>query len=286
MGRIESRLSKDTRKDIKEKMKLQEPEDDGRDTGSWKKQDFVSPLVLLLKLARDKVPFSSDQDDNDWGPLRSIQNYLQNLNLKEVFGQLAKYHPGVPKCIFAIVPVWTSQPLVISASVDSFSANDTLYQEGRTHRTAHLKHLEESYTTPIRKKISELASSSKRFVKEYKIAKEEQSVSCNEEMIARFKRDSRLTKIHLPGIVVTWGPSGTYKPACLLDYCRFHILRPPKAEKLEQNQWTKKQPKGVDVAEWSTNKTVWPFDACAEWAGFLELAKDSATTQAIDATQW
>ena len=48
---------------------------------------------------------------------------------------------------------------------------------------------------------------------------------------------NKLKRTHLSGIVASWSPPGAYKPACLLDYCRFHMLRPLKAEALEQNGW-------------------------------------------------
>lgn len=88
--------------------------------------------------------------------------------------------------------------------------------------------------------------------------------------------------------MASWTPLGKYKPACLLDYCRFHMLRPPKAEEQEQNGWWKIKVKGagqVTREKRVTGKKVWGTDSCAEWAAFLELAKVSTAT-VTEATQW
>ena len=75
-----------------------------------------------------------------------------------------------------------------------------------------------------------------------------------EHEIADLTGKSGLMRTHLPGVVASWSPPGTYKPACLLDYCRFHMLRPPKAEELEQKGWWEIKVK--DQARRVTNKRV------------------------------
>jgi hypothetical protein len=84
-----------------------------RDAGQWTEQDFISPIVLLLKLANDKGDMSFDQEQNDWGRLWSVRKYLISLNLKEHLAEEEKYWPGMPSCILSIVPVWTSHQIVI-----------------------------------------------------------------------------------------------------------------------------------------------------------------------------
>ena len=40
-------------------------------------------------------------------------------------------------------------------------------------------------------------------------------------------------QIAIPGVFATWEPSSGYKPACLLDSCRFRVDMPPAALKKE-----------------------------------------------------
>ncbi|KAK3170609.1 hypothetical protein OEA41_002690 [Lepraria neglecta] len=177
-----------------------------RDAGQWTEQDFISPIVLLLKLANDKGHISFDQEQNDW-VREKVTSFMSNSN---DFKRLL---------------------------------SETVLQKGYIE----------------------------------------------EDEIADFKQKSKLMRTHLPGIVASWSPPGTYKPACLLDYCRFHMLRPPKAEELEQNGWWKitvKDEAGrVTRKKRVTDKKVWDTDSCAEWAAFLELAKVSTAT-VTEASQW
>lgn len=88
--------------------------------------------------------------------------------------------------------------------------------------------------------------------------------------------------VHLPGILATWSPKGNYMPPCLLDYCRFRSLRPPRAEMLDQNDWTKDEQNECVI-----KKGIWGSDSCAEWAAFLQLAnvlKDEVSV--TEASSW
>ena len=260
------------------------------DAGQWTEQDFISPIVLLLKLATDKGDISFHQEQNDWGRLWSIRQYLMSLNLKNHSAEKENYWPGMPSCILSIVPVWTSHQIVISASNDRFLVTKVLRKNGRAFRTARLNKLKASCTDAVGGKVTEFMSSSNEFKRVYEASKTgSQNRVIDEHEIADFKQKSGLIRTHLPGIVASWSPPGTYKPACLLDYCRFHMLRPPKAEELEQNCWWKipvKNKGGNTIGKKrATDKTVWDTDSCAEWAAFLELAKVSTAT-ITEATQW
>jgi hypothetical protein len=262
-----------------------------RDAGQWTEQDFISPIVLLLKLANDEGNISFDREQNDWGRLWSIRQYLSLLNLKEHRAEEERYWPGIPSCILSVVPVWTSHQIVISASNDRFLVTNALNLQGRAFRNARLSEMQASCTDAVRHKVADFMSSSNSFKQEYKASEAvlQKNGYIKEDQIAAFKQASGLMRIHLPGIVVSWSPPGTYKPACLLDYCRFHMLRPPKAEELEQKGWWKikiTNEAGVFIRMMRvTDKMVWDTDSCAEWAAFLELAKVSTAT-VTEATQW
>jgi len=197
----------------------------------------------------------------------------------------------MPSCILSIVPVWTSHQIVISASNDRFLVTRALHKMGRVFRTARLNKIRASCTDAVGEMVTDFMSSSNKFKWEYEASKTvfEEKGYIDEHEIADLKQKSRLMRIHLPGIVASWSPPGTYKPACLLDYCRFHMLRPPKAEELEQNGWWKIKVKDkagrVTGEKRVTNKKVWDIGTCAEWAAFLELAKVSTAT-VTEATQW
>lgn len=53
--------------DVKTKIEHLKKEYGNRDAGQWKEQDFISPIVLLLKLANEKgsISFDQDQAQND-----------------------------------------------------------------------------------------------------------------------------------------------------------------------------------------------------------------------------
>lgn len=140
----------------------------------------------------------------------------------------------MPSCILSIVLVWTSHQIVISASNDRFLVTKNLHKKGRAFRTARLNEMKTSCTDAVREKVTNFMSSSNEFKQEYESSKTVlQKGYIEENEIRDFKQKSRLMRIHLPGIVASWSPPGAYKPACLLDSCGFHMLRPPKAEVLE-----------------------------------------------------
>lgn len=277
-------------KSLETKIEDLKTKDGNRDAGQWTEQDFISPLILLLKLGSDRGHISFDQEQEDWGRLWSLRQYLASLNLKNNWLEGEDYWPGMPSCILSIVPVWTSHQIVISASNDRFVATKTLRKKGRAFRTARLNEMKKSCTDAVREKVTNFLSSSSKFKQEYEASKKVlQKGYIEESEIADFKQKSRLVRIHLPGIVASWLPTGIYKPACLLDYCRFHVLRPPKAEVLEQNGWWRikvKNETGQVIREKRvTDKKLWDIDSCAEWAAFLELAKVSTAT-VTEASQW
>lgn len=127
---------------------------------------------------------------------------------------------------------------MISASNDRFVATKALHKKGRACRTDCLDAIKASCTSAVQQSITDFMFSSNKFKLEYQASKtrlSKEHIEKNE--IADFKGKSRLIRIHLPGIVASWSPSGKYKSACPLDYYRFHILRPPQAEELERNDW-------------------------------------------------
>lgn len=144
-----------------------------------------------------------------------------------------------------------------------------LYRKGRAFRIARLNKMKRSCSDAVREKVTNLMSNSNRFKQEYEASKTVLHKGYIEENeIADFKQKSGLMRTHLPGIVASWSPLGAYKPACLLDYCRFHMLRPPKAEVLEQNGWWRikvKDETGQFTREKRvTDKKVWDIDSCTE----------------------
>ena len=277
-------------KNLETKIEDLKTKDGNRDAGLWSEQDYTSPIVLLLKLGNDRGVISFDQEQNDWGRLWSLRQYLASLNIKKHQAEQENYWPGMPSCIISIVPVWTSHKIVISASNDRFLATETLHKKGRAFRTAHLNEMKTSCTDAVREKVTNFMSSSNEFKQEYESSKTVlQKGYIEENEIRDFKQKSRLMRIHLPGIVASWSPPGAYKPACLLDSCGFHMLRPPKAEVLEQNGWwrikVKDETGQVTSEKRVTDKKVWDIESCAEWAAFLELAQISTAT-VIEASQW
>lgn len=67
--------------------------------------------------------------------------------------------------------------------------------------------------------------------------------------------------VHLPIVVFTWSPNGTYKRACLLDSLRFNVLRPPGAYEIEH--LPRHVPQGGGTIPTPTG--------CAEWHGFIKF---------------
>ena len=55
--------------------KIQDLKDEhgGRDAGQWTEQEFISPIVLLLKLANERGEISFEQEQHDWGRLGSVR---------------------------------------------------------------------------------------------------------------------------------------------------------------------------------------------------------------------
>lgn len=261
-----------------------------RNASKWTEEKYMSPLVLLLKLGNNRGVISFDQEYNDWGRFWSLCQYFASLNLKEHQAEEERYWPGMPSCMFSIVLVRTSHQIVISASNERFLVTETLQKKGRVFRTARLREMKTSCTVVVREKISNVMCSSHEFKQEYKASKTVLKMEYIEENeIMEFKRKTKLKRTHLTGIVASWSPQGAYKPACLLDYCRFHVLRQPKAEALEQNCWwgiqVKDETGRVTSQKRVTDKKVWNVDFCAEWPAFLELAKVSTAT-VTEASQW
>jgi hypothetical protein len=86
-------------------------------------------------------------------------------------------------------------------------------------------------------------------------------------------RETQVTPVHLPGILASWSPDGLYKPACLLDHCRFRAHRPPTAERIEQ--------------KYVLTKRVFDIDSCAEWAAYLQIASvRNNMVSVIEASPW
>jgi hypothetical protein len=162
----------------------------------------------------------------------------------------------------------------------------------RDYLFAKKKTSKKSCTSMVDNMVSKLLSRSNTFKELYEALRTVPVVGyITDQEISSTMNQSGLTRIHLPGIIVSWSPSGTYKPSCLLDYCRFHLLRPPKAEAAEQRCWwtinVTNEAKKVIGEKMVTNKVIWDTDSCAEWAAFLELASASTDTMSVtEPTQW
>lgn len=132
---------------------------------------FLSPIVLLLKLAEEVKAFSFAQREEwkqpDWGRLTSFREYLEGLQLRSSRGRDKHYYPGLPSCILSLIPVWTSHEAVISASNDNFEATGNLRAMGHTLRSNQLCTLRERCTSRVQKRIQDLEKASIKFKKWY-----------------------------------------------------------------------------------------------------------------------
>jgi hypothetical protein len=249
---------------------------------------FLSPVVLLLKLAEKSDAISFDRSKEwcqpGWGPLASFRTYLQGLKFKDCMDKDISYWPGLPSCILSLVPVWwTSHPAaVISASNDRFPATRALNELANRLRDEQLLKLRNSCAELVQKRIRELETSSPKFKAKYedKMKSNHTPYYPTEDEYNSMLCQSQVRPVHLPGILATWSPWGKYKPSCLLDYCRFRTLKPPLAESSDQ-AWESQKGK------WIIRKYVYGTDSCAEWAAFLELASvDKKKAVIRKASEW
>jgi hypothetical protein len=194
----------------------------GIDTGQWTEMEYlISPLVLLLKLATEEGKISFGVEMNDWGRLGSFREFLKSLQLLQMPGEGEWYWPGLPSCILSLVSVWTSHQIVISASNDRFDANNVIRKAARRFRIARLSIMQKSCTSMVDNMVSKLLSRSNTYTfKElYEALRTVPVVGyITDQEISSTMNQSRLTRIHLPGIVVNWSPSGTYKPKFSRSY--------------------------------------------------------------------
>lgn len=231
------------------------------------KPPSTSPVVLLLKMAvqSNAISFASNEKmgHHKWGRLKSFHEYLHGLKFKETRGH-KKYWPGLPGCILSLVPIWTDNDMVISASNDRFDQIPKLANNARNSRDEYLNKLLQSCSGKARNRIEKLKSTSDQFVTEHrKDIRGDVTIYQYESLVRR----SKIRPVHLPGILAAWSPQAFYMPACLLDHCRFLTLRPRAAEDADQKDWY------CDEQEnWYTTKKIYTSDSCAEWDAFLQLA--------------
>ena len=201
-------------------------------------------------------------------------------------GKNKLYYPGLPGCILSLAPVWMSHEAVITASNDRFEATESLREKGHTWRSDQLRTLREQCTSEVQKRINEVEKVSNKFMENYdKLRRSEAEWSMNEEDYKSIVKKCQVKPVHLPGILATWSPEGDYVPSCLLDYCRFRILRPPMAKFSNQSDLTQEDQQGVP--EWVIKKKIWRVDSCAEWAAFLKLASASKDNVSVaKASSW
>lgn len=72
-------------------------------------KSFLSPVVLLLRLAEEAGSFSfaprKEWQQCDWGQLGSFRKYIQDLRSRYAVGKDKHYYPGLPGCILSLAPV-------------------------------------------------------------------------------------------------------------------------------------------------------------------------------------
>jgi len=80
-----------------------------------------------------------------------------------------------------------------------------------------------------------------------------------------FERDE--TRVSVSGQGATFSPGGIYRLACLIDYCRFTMERPPETWKKEEKLKRHK-------------RRAYEHDSCAEWELWITILSDSRTPTA------
>ena len=133
------------------------------------KPPSTSPIVLLLKMAvqSNAISFASDEKmgHHKWGRLESFHEYLRGLNFKEIRGY-KKYWPGLPGCILSLVPIWTDNDVVISASNDRFDQIQKLENDARDSWDEYLNKLLQLCSEKAQNRIKKLKSTSDKFITE------------------------------------------------------------------------------------------------------------------------
>ncbi|KAJ8127050.1 hypothetical protein O1611_g6587 [Lasiodiplodia mahajangana] len=235
------------------------------------------PFLLLLRLAvrQGAIRFDKPKDDDkEWGEMSSFQGYLNTLGreLKDVvLDNGNRYWPGLPSCVLAHVntdPDALRWDPVISASADRYNHfSDQGQWRGRRHD--QMSRLEQKCPQDVVRRIQNLKSVAVGFNEWVSQNKRDKSWVIKNYRSPSTSKDA-LTGIpvNLPGMLATWFPNGDYKTSCLLDRFRFFVTKPPNAKRRER-------------AEKDHLRDTYPYDACAEWSGFLEWC---ALTQAWPTT--
>ena len=282
--KLENERSHDKIDKVKSLIEKMERQHDNKNSGLSNMSLFSSPIVLLLKLAEESNCFSFAQKEEcyqrQWGRLASFRQYLDGLRFQDSnTGPDRSYYPGLPSCILSLAPIWTSHESVISASQDRFEAIESLRDISHSLRTNQVQFLHDQCIPEVQIRIKALKEASKTFCRCYKNSasvKNNQYITETEYHLAVMK--SKVIPVHFPGMFATWSPTGRYMPSCLLDYCRFRSLRPPMAEKLDQEDWVK-----IKQDTWIIKKKMWGISSCAEWAALLQLAHTSNNN--VDVTE-
>ena len=217
-------------------------------------------LVLLLRLAIDKgrVHFDRLQPQakakDDWGQTASLKSYLKSLRIKPLPN--FNHYPGVPQCIMVLAPIWHRFEPVITSSTDKYVLSTLLMLKAENHRACLL----EEYRTGCKEEaLKRVDAVWKRSVELMEWAGN--NLDYEQAALHAFLKKGDPKKdlpVHFPGMVATWGPTSSYMPSCLLDFCRFRAHKPLAAEAAELN---------------THRRTAFGTDTCAEWAAFLMCAR-------------
>ena len=238
------------------------------------KYPCICPLTIFLQLVADsltrsyvKIVFKNKevkppQQTDPWGDVVPLQRTLVSLS-QQLVSMKAKdtdqdpYYPGVSQCIMFHNE---DSQLTVTSSSTRYAFLPGLFAVGSKNRKEYLRGLATKCTPEDQKRIMAVENSSRELHEHIK----EQNLK-DPNWKSPFERDE--TRVSVSGQGATFSPGGIYRLACLIDYCRFTMERPPETWKKEEKQKRHK-------------RRAYEHDSCAEWELWITILSDSRTPTA------
>lgn len=203
---------------------------------SFIEQKTLCPLVLFFRIISQGLrAYRINVRENSWGPIRPLHDLLLRLQdrIQSHNPGGALFWPGLSSCIMFHE---YDSTFTIASSTPQYRHLQGLSSVAKTVRGDHFTHLMGQVNNRDKQKIDNV----KRLCK--KVAKDRTQNDFGESA----------NRAQVDGIGATFNPSGSYMPACFLDFWRFNMPRPTRAHAIE-----------AEVRQ--TDRLVYGVDSCAEW---------------------
>lgn len=198
---------------------------------------------------------------NPWGDVEPLQRTLvglsQQLKGVRVTDKSDPYYPAVSQCIMFHNE---DSQLTVTSSSTRYTFLPGLSAIGRQNRQEYIRALATKCMPEVQQRIMEVENSS-TYLYEHAA---EQDVR-DPDWKTPFDRDG--TRGQVAGQGATFSPRGDYRLACLIDYCRFAMEKPPYAAKKERGGKT-------------SRRRPYEHDSCAKWELWITVLSDSRTPTA------